>query len=135
MAVLNEQDRQQYERVTLSNRMFLYEDIKIREASRTYTRISEDIAYAMGRSDQHHASCNTDDDVNASTCTTTTVMKASSDSIIVPTSSSYYNADENLFRNANIKDEKRWNFNTNNNNGGQQQRSPVKLVFPRQFWS
>mmetsp|Transcript_56284 Transcript_56284/g.60938 ORF Transcript_56284/g.60938 Transcript_56284/m.60938 type:complete len:218 (-) Transcript_56284:201-854(-) len=60
-AVLHEQDRQQYE-IAISTSMFFYDDVKIRDASRNITRISEDIASVMGQFD-HIAAC-TDDGNN-----------------------------------------------------------------------
>lgn len=65
VAVLDEQDRQyiqQYDEsireqggegstLSSSSFIFVFDDIKIRNVSRKYTRISEDIAYSMGRID------------------------------------------------------------------------------------
>ena len=61
LAVLYEQDRQQYE-IATSTTLFFYDDSKIREASRKYTRISEDLAAVMGQCD-HKAVSKTDENL------------------------------------------------------------------------
>jgi len=56
-SVLNEQDRQWYETVSdLNNKKgkqtsILYDDVKIKDVYKNYNRVSEDIAYSMGRID------------------------------------------------------------------------------------